>query len=145
MKQLPILCILALLCFSPALGGCSATKTPVRADLLHRSFELVSADGKAVTGTPRKPDLAFDEEFRIAGGICNRFVGQAELNGTILTVRQMASTRMLCPDETLNQLEHTFASMLTQGATLNLTGETLTLRQGGHTLVYTVQKQAQAQ
>ena len=139
MKRSLATCVLTLFCLGSALAGCSAAQAPARADLLNRHFELVSVDGKAFTSTTsRKPNLEFTEGFRISGGICNRFTGQAELTGNTITAKNMASTRMFCPDDALNQLEQMFSAMLMHGASLDLTGTTLTLQQGGHTLVYTL-------
>ena len=125
--------------FCLVVTGCMEAKGPNKSDLLHRNFEIISVDGKIFSDTmSRKPNLEFNEGFRISGGICNRFTAQAELKDSVLFARQMASTKMFCPDPELNTLESTFATMLMEGATITLDGNTLTLRQSGHTLVYTL-------
>lgn len=128
------LCIIFSALFSI---GCAGAKGVKEADLSNRRFVLESVDGKAFTSANRTPDIAFGENFRVQGGICNRYTGQGVLAGNVLTVKQMASTKMLCVDDALNKLETQFAQMLHAGAEVTLDGKTLTLRQGGHTLVYT--------
>lgn len=116
-------------------------KTPVarsvsRDDLLHRHFVLISADGVDFSAKEKVPDLEFGEDFRVLGAVCNRFMGQGELESGTLTVKQMASTKMMCLDPELNALEQQFAGMLEAGAVIDFDGKILTLRQGGHTLIY---------
>ena len=116
-------------------AGCAAGKTLTQADLLHRRFVLESVDGKPFTHE-RAPDIEFGEGFRVYGAVCNRYTGQGELKNDVLFVKQMASTKMLCADGTLNTLEQDFARMLQDGATVEFADNTLTLRQGGRVLVY---------
>lgn len=119
-----------------AVAGCANGKTPAQSDLLHRRYVLETVDGKPFAATERTPDIAFGEGFRVFGGICNRYTGQGELSGNVLTVKQMASTKMLCAEDELNDFEYRFAQMLMAGAVMDLSGDRLTLTQGGHTLVY---------
>lgn len=126
---------------SPAAPGGSASgeqaSGPPAADsLAGRHFVLKSVDGVDFSGKERVPEMAFSAELRLSGGICNRFMGQGELSDGTLTVKQMASTKMLCTDEDLNRLEALFAQMLTAGAEINLEGGTLALRRDGHELLF---------
>lgn len=105
-------------------------------DLLHHRFVLKTADGVDYSTKERVPTLEFNEGFRVSGGICNRFTGQAKLEGSVLTVKQMASTKMLCVDQALNALETTFAVMLDKGVAVTLADNVLTLSGDGHVLVY---------
>lgn len=118
--------------------GCAGAKAPSREDLMHRRFVLSEVDGKAFSGAERVPDIAFDENFRVYGAVCNRYMGQGELAGDVLTVRQAASTKMLCGDDELNNLETLFHQMLQAGAKIDLSDASLTLRQGGRALTYTL-------
>jgi heat shock protein HslJ len=54
----------------------------------------------------------------------------------VLTVKGLASTRMLCSDENLNKWDQVIGEVLNNGAALNLQDHKLTLTQGKHTLVY---------
>lgn len=107
--------------------------------LIHHRFVLTGIDGAPFTPGERVPELSFNEGFRIAAGICNRFTGQAELDGGVLKAGQMASTKMLCVDETLNALENRFAVMLRSGARVDFDGRILTLTQDGASLEWKLQ------
>lgn len=104
-----------------------AATSVIQADLLQRYFVLRSVNGQDYTHKERVPDLEFGEGFRVFGQMCNRYTGQAALEDGKLFVRQMASTKMLCPDTKLNQLEDAFAQMVHAGADLAFDGSTLTL------------------
>jgi heat shock protein HslJ len=98
-----------------------------QSDLLHRRFILAQANGLSFTGQDKVPSLEFNEGFRISGAVCNRFTAQAELKDGLLLARQAASTKMLCMDERLNQLESDFFRLLQDGASLELHGKYLRL------------------
>ena len=106
-----------------------------QSDLLHHSFVLQSLDGQNLDFQPL-PFMAFGEGMRVYGKTCNNFTGQGELKEGKLWVRNMASTRMLCVDQPLNQLEMLLAQMLDSGADISLQGQQLTLRGHDHTLVF---------
>jgi heat shock protein HslJ len=130
-------CALCFFLFAPVFlaAACAGAKAPAPDDLVHRRFVLVSVDGLPFAAS-KAPDIAFNEGFRVSGQICNRYMGQGKLEGGVLAVAQMASTKMLCADGALNRFEARFAAMLTAGAEADLSGGILTLRQGGHVLVY---------
>ena len=107
-------------------------------DLLHRRFVLKTSDGADFSTKEKVLDIEFNEGLRVSGAVCNRFNGQGELENGVLTVRQMASTKMFCTDSDLNALEKQVASMLEQGAAVSFDGTIFTLRQGGHELVYEI-------
>ena len=111
--------------------------------LLHRRFVLESVDGAPFAAGERVPELEFLEGFRVAGGFCNRFMGQGELDGGVLKVAQMASTKMLCVDEALNTLEGLFATMMQEGAAVAFDGTALSLSQGGRVLGWKLQDRVQ--
>ena len=111
--------------------------------LIHHRFMLSGIDGAPFTPGERVPELEFNEGFRIAAGICNRFTGQAELDGGVLKAGRMASTKMLCIDETLNALENRFAAMMEAGAQADFDGRTLTLTRDGESLTWTLRDRVQ--
>ena len=127
---------LALLLSLFVVVACAAVRPPAISDLEHRRFVLASMDG-ATFSASRTPDIAFAEGFRVSGQMCNRYMGQGVLDKGVLTVSQMASTKMFCMDAALNTVEEVFSSMLIAGAQADLSGDTLTLSQGGHVLVFT--------
>lgn len=135
------LCLLAM-----PLSGCSGKPcAPARQAgltkqmLLHHNFVLTSINGRVFTGTERIPYIEFTEGFRASGRMCNQFTGQADLAGNTLSVKQMASTRMMCPDAELNQFENDFSQMLMEGAKITLDDNMLTLTGNGHVMIFRLQ------
>ena len=106
-------------------------------DLKRRRFVIASIDGREFFGSGKMPELEFLEDGRVVGRACNRFMGRGELTGGVLKVANMATTMMVCLSQELNDLDRMVARMLEAGAETTLSGRTLTLTQGGHTLVYT--------
>ncbi|WP_058910228.1 heat shock protein HslJ [Entomohabitans teleogrylli] len=133
----------ALMLASVALSGCAQSGSPsavTAQQLQHHRFVLESVNGAALA-TPQgnKPEISFGENMHVSGSMCNRFTGQGALAGNQLTVAGMASTRMLCADPQLNQLDQVIGELLTNGATISLAQQSLTLQNGQHTLVYKLQ------
>jgi len=104
--------------------------------LEHRRYVLESVDGKPLVSPQRQPDISFGEKLHVAGSMCNRFIGQGKLDGNVLKVDGLASTKMLCAETELNQLDQLIGEMLTAGATVEQTPQSLTLTRKPHTLVY---------
>jgi len=74
-----------------------------------------------LAGTPivpdSKPTLAFPDVGRVAGnGSCNRFTGNVSVEGDIIKVGALASTRMACMDNNISQQEDAYLKAL-QAAT----------------------------
>ncbi len=142
-KTKAFLCALVLI----AVTGCAAETptTPASEDsalkqqLQGRSFTLASIDGQKFKSKERAPTIEFSDTFRVTGAVCNRFMGDGMLEGDTLFVKQMATTQMMCADPALNTLEHAFAVMMQEGATVALQekGPTLILKGKTHTLAYT--------
>jgi len=63
-------------------------------------------------------------------------MGQGELHGDTLKVKGLASTRMLCAEQQLNELDKLINEMLSQGATVSVEKQQLTLHYRQYTLVY---------
>ena len=120
------------------LAGCaqSASDALSAKDLEHRRYVLESVDGKPLTASQRQLDISFGENLHVAGSMCNRFMGQGKLDGNVLKVDGMASTRMLCAEPELNQLDNLIGELLTTGATVAVKPQSLTLKNQQHTLVY---------
>lgn len=137
-ESILIICCILLGVF---MAGCvrneGASSSVAGSDLLHHHFVLVSVDGKAAPmAGEQKPFLEFGEGFRVFGKICNNFNGQAVLKSGVLKADQVASTLMLCPDDSLNALETQFHQALQQGLKVQLQNTILTLRGEGHTYTY---------
>jgi Heat shock protein len=114
---------------SMKMGGNATTSvdSTENISLLHRRFLLLTVNGVSFAEKEKRPSLEFNEGFRISGGICNRFTGMAEFANGMLTAKQLASTKMFCTDQDLNELETNFALLLEKGASLNFDGQKLTL------------------
>lgn len=104
-----------------------------RDDLIGRSFALESLDGKTWTGD-RAPTLKFNDGMMLSGRVCNNFRGRGELSEGVLTMQQAASTRMLCLDQGLSELENRFFRLMGDGVKAVLAGDRLVLA-GGDTLM----------
>jgi len=134
MKKLASLALAAMV-----LAGCaqSGDKSAVTVqDLQHHRYVLQSVDGKPLTGIDRTPELSFGENMHIAGSMCNRFMGQATLEGDTLKAKGLGMTMMMCAEPQLNGLDHMINDMLTTGAKVDLAPQQLTLKTSQHTLVY---------
>ncbi|MFS2223794.1 META domain-containing protein [Pantoea sp. B65] len=130
--------ILSLALLAVMIGGCQPSSTPLNAQqLANQRFVLQSVDGVAPHSHQGQPaEIAFSGDLRISGKMCNRFFGQGELQGNVLTVKQMGTTRMICSDALLSQWDHVVADTLSNGAQVTLEQGNLTLTGGGHILQY---------
>lgn len=137
MKKILPLALLVLMA-----SGCSRDESGIDAQqLANHSFSLQSVDGVNVSGDAQKqPEIAFSSDLRVSGVMCNRFFGQGELNGDVLTVKQIGSTRMMCSDSQLSNWDGVISDVLNNGATLKLEQGSLTLTGNGHTLKYQAAK-----
>lgn len=122
---------------APSAGGSSGL---TKEFLMNQKFVLVQVNGAEYTvgvdqGIPA-PTLEFAKDFLVSGRFCNTFRGGGNLDHDILTVETLASTRMLCADQILNQLETRFFQMLGSGAALSMNGDRLFLKQGDNVMVF---------
>ena len=134
MRICEILVASALLFLAACQG---ATESVVRADqLINRSWSLESVDGDPVADAESRPVLAFGDELKITGlAGCNRFFGQATLEGERLVSGPLGTTMMACPPPR-DELERKVLAVLANGCEIGLQGDRLTLRGSNHTLVY---------
>lgn len=121
----------------PSAGGSSGL---TKEFLMNQKFVLVQINGADYTGSADQempaPTLEFDNDFLVSGRFCNTFRGGGKLVDDVLKVETLASTRMLCADQTLNQLETRFFQMLGSGATLSMSGDRLFFKQGDSVMVF---------
>ena len=110
----------------------------------HHNFVLHSFDGhelpgKDPEGAPRMwPNLSFGQWPEVTGRICNHFRGAAEVTAQGRLKIFAAATRMMCLEESLNQVENVFQQITASGAEFSLgpDGRVLALSGDGHLLVF---------
>lgn len=117
----------------PSSGGSAYGLT--KEFLITQQFTLSEINEANFSGE-RIPTLEFGDGFMVTGRICNSYRGQGELVDSVLTVKAIASTRMLCPGTGLDELETRFFQMLDAGAQIAMDGSRLTLKQGDTTLTF---------
>lgn len=83
-----------------ALNGCGGAP---RALLGTKEWSITEVGSSAVLGSTA-PTIAFLDDNAVAGsGSCNRFRGGFKLTGETLTIEQLATTMMACPDQVMQQ------------------------------------------
>lgn len=125
-------CYAFLLVCLLGLGACKATgnaeKELTAQDLMHHRFEIVSLNNAPLSGQKDAPsEISFNEDMNVSGKACNRFRGKATLANGVITMPNAVSTKMFCAEDDLNKLETALFALLSQGATVSLEGERLTL------------------
>lgn len=121
----------AALALPLALTACSSIQ---KTDLQHHHWNLVSIDGQAISADI-KSDLEIGEGFRINGlAGCNRYFGDATLEGKKLVAPQLATTLMACHGEA-DTVERAVLNTL-QSAKIVLKPQGLELVGEKHKLVY---------
>ncbi|WP_105602808.1 heat shock protein HslJ [Cronobacter sakazakii] len=130
--------ILFTLLAGMTLAGCqnTATSNVTPETLQHHRYVLQTVNGAPLDSTHRVPELSFGERMHVSGSMCNRFMGQGELHGDTLKMQGLASTRMLCAEPQLNELDKLMNEMLSQGATVSVEKQQLTLKYRQYSLVY---------
>ena len=94
--------------------------------------ELISGDGPdaAVSSTWADAELVLGEDGLLSGSTgCNRMTGGFELDGEVLVLGPLATTRMACTDDGAAEQERQVLAVLDAGPlTVELTGDRLVLR-----------------
>ncbi|KAA1187283.1 heat shock protein HslJ [Photorhabdus heterorhabditis] len=115
----------------------SAVENVSVGDLQHHRFVLVSVNGESAKNQDgRVPTIEFGEKMHVSGSMCNLFMGQGKLKNSILTVKDLASTQMLCADDKLNKWDYLIGKVLADGVKVTLKNQKLTLSHDNNTLVY---------
>lgn len=120
-----------------------AACTPISADQLSgTSWVLVSLDGKTQVGEiigGRAVTLYFESSGEAGGsGGCNSFGATYEAdpaNGSI-SFSEIVSTLMACTDEGVGDVEAAYFAALSTADRYEVTGDSLTITGGGHSLVF---------
>lgn len=113
-------------------GGLATTES----ELQHHRWTLASVNGEPVDAGIGS-ELAIGEHMAISGlAGCNRFFGSAKLEQGRLRADPLASTKMACLSDSLQQVETAVLATLTQGAAVRHDGPQLTLTGSDYTLGY---------
>jgi len=128
---------IAMVLISLLLVACAAQPQAT----LEGTWVLTSLDGNTQVGAVvggRDITLEFGEDGRAGGsGGCNGYGADYSLNGNAVQFMQPISTMMYCEPEAVMQNEAAFLQALVAVGEFQLSGDTLTLSGGGHTLVFT--------
>lgn len=132
--------LLASIITSLLLIGCDSNPpSGFSANNIQQSWVLTKVDGKEVHITePRvTPNIAIDSDLTVAGfGGCNRFFGQAEIDGNKFRVKAMGSTKMACIQDDQATIESVMTKSLQQWSNASLENEMLTLTSEQHILTF---------
>ena len=105
-----------------------ATTVPA-IELAGRTFVSTAATGfELAPGV--QITLTFDGDRLSATGGCNQLDSTWSVDGDVLVVAEIASTRMACEPATLMDQDTWLSSLLTSDPTVTLDGDTLTLTEG---------------
>lgn len=128
------------------------SKTPVSSDLESATKEnttmlegtrwelvsLVNADGQTASVLPGSEVFAEFKDGRVAGkGGCNNFFGGYTVDGTNLSISQLGSTMMACPEALMRQ-EQAFFEALQSAATYAIDGDQLQIMNAAGETVLTM-------
>ena len=122
---------------NPSVSSVLENKMVTYAQLHNTQFKLQTVNGQAVTGIneEKQPRIAFDGKDHLNGMMCNGFFGAYTLENNVLK-SQVTSTLMLCVKEDLNRAEQSLFKLLSEGAQIQLTADTLTLKDDTTTFVF---------
>ncbi|WP_159064955.1 META domain-containing protein [Thaumasiovibrio subtropicus] len=125
------------------LAGCmtSSNSAKIGDQLFNKEWQLSQIDGAFIDTEIVKqvPNFTLETGGRITGvGGCNRFFGDATLDGTHLSAPALASTKMMCIQNEVATIEAQFMQALSQGVHVEFLNESeVTLKGEAHTFVFT--------
>lgn len=112
-------CFFVLLIGVVTMSACDKSRTVVTEDLLHHRFVLIKFNTQDIS-MDKHAFIEFGEHLTINGKMCNRFFGQSSLEDGVIKSPGLAMTRMLCPDEQLNQLDFILGELFSHGAQVKI-------------------------
>ncbi len=108
------------------LMGCSMTSSTgpdIKASIADKEWELAQIDADAINTdiVIQIPNFTLESEGRITGtGGCNRFFGDAALEGNHLVAPQLASTKMMCIQNEVATIENQLMSAFNTGVDIQI-------------------------
>ena len=125
-----------------SIGGGTQTQTsipsiPTRASLSGSVFKLTAYNGTAMASNS-KYTLSF-EDGKVNAKFCNTMSGDFVLDGSLIKVPNMISTKMFCSSPAnIIEIENEFTSILGAGAMIYQTGNTVVISHSkGTVMVFT--------
>ncbi|MGQ9481730.1 META domain-containing protein [Chloroflexus sp.] len=110
------------------LVACTNRSTPTT-DLTNRQWQLIELEGQPPLPLEQALSMAFDSTGRISGFAgCNSFSGDYHINGTTITLSNVAMTLIACADDAVTSQEMMFHQALQAVTQYELDAGTLTLR-----------------
>lgn len=134
---------LAAISLPVLVSGCASNgdvESITAQDLQHHNWQLVQIDGKDVVNNDKQkaPRLEISEKMMASGNAgCNNFFGQAELKDNQFRIEKMGMTMMMCTGDVMDT-EQAFSQTLSDWSEINLTKDSLTLKNEVHTLTFTL-------
>ncbi len=117
----------------PDTAPATSTTVPPPVQLDGRTFVSTAATGfELVAGT--EITLTFEGDRISASGGCNRLASTWSLNGDVLVVGGVVSTRMACEPAALMDQDTWLSSLLESDPTVALDGDALTITEGQSSL-----------
>lgn len=118
-------------------GMAAAQEQPLffgESDVIGQRFVLDTLNGEKIA-SQREIYIEFPARDQVAGRICNNFRGPCTVERYILTA-DIASTRMLCPDEKLRELENKFFQYMRLGIGFIRSGDRLEFRRDDTSIAF---------
>ncbi len=113
--------------------------------LFGRTWTLTEMDGRSFSAD--KPNIEFDRDTkRVSGsGGCNRFGGTFAVDGSMMKISRIFSTKMACLDAEVQQVETSFLQLLETTSRFEVQRNTLRLYAGDRAVLVFVDRAASSQ
>jgi len=120
--------------------SCNSTKTAMKNEAVEQTQPTAGYIVKAFDGYTSFPSpltLSFDSTTnRVSGSSgCNNFFGTYTISENTISFGQMAATKKMCMDDTVNVIENKFLSALNKVNAFQVKGNTLQLLHDGTTII----------
>jgi len=130
MKRLGYICVILAIATLSSCCSCRGYQKRTQRPLENTQWHLVQLMGQQVTTNPNKLHITFLKDNKIVGvGACNSIRAQYTVNDNrSIKIEHVTSTRMMCPDMTLEQQ---FTSALESTTHYEMDGPNLLLLTNG--------------
>lgn len=108
-------------------------------NLAGTEWELVSLDGDTQVGEViggHAVTIGFQDTEVSGSAGCNGYGGTYQVSGSRITFSELVSTLMACESDGVMAVEQAFLQALGSADQFSVSGNTLTITGGGHTLIF---------